>query len=148
MSFSLHLVDQIYSLFQKGPLTQYAEEFQELASAVFLEGDLLMTIFHGGLYEPLYSLMPWDTNNCSLEQYILYALLLSRSAYKMPYPLSSSPEPSTVPEFTNLFQPQKFSVTSPPQSQSSALSPFQPQSLHWSPLLPLNLHQSPLVQVR
>lgn len=47
--------------------------------AVYLDNAELMMLFNAGMDKPLYSPMLWSTSNCILEQYILYALLLSQS---------------------------------------------------------------------
>lgn len=76
-----------------------------MASTFSLENETLMTFFHVGLDEPLYSRMPWNTNNCTLEQYIIYALLLNLSTPERPLillvisesaPVQIHPESATV----------------------------------------------------
>lgn len=49
----------------------------------------------GCLDEPLYSLMPWDANNCTLKQYILYASCL---ADPLPEHHSSPLQPMSPPQ--------------------------------------------------
>lgn len=64
--------NQLMSLSQNGhPLEEYVWEFCEL------------DCFHVHLDEPLYSLMPLNTGNCILEQYILHAVLLKMSKLHM-----------------------------------------------------------------
>ncbi len=142
MNTLLLLSDQLYSLSQDGrSLVEYAQEFMELASAANLKDEEMMTFFHVGLDKPLYLLMPWNTSNCTLEQYVLYALLLSRSTPEKSFslPVISAPVMATSPK-------------SAPESPESACNraadllslPVMAADLQSSPIRAANHQPSPI----
>lgn len=89
-------------------LTKSPNEYLELASAMYLEDEFLMTMFHGGLDETLWSKIHWDSNNWLLQQYTV-SCMLSRSAARMPHPFPAEPESVPVsipaPELIQEFAP-------------------------------------------
>lgn len=99
MSILLHPIDQNGS-----PVEEFAGDFLELAFTVYLDDDMLMFIFHRGLDELFRSRMSWDVHGCTLEQYILCALLLSRTTPERLLILPVIPEsnPESAPVQANL----------------------------------------------
>ncbi|XP_016124022.1 uncharacterized protein [Sinocyclocheilus grahami] len=86
------------------PIKDYVTDFVELAHLTGMDKVCLMILFHGGLSEPLSSLMPLHDPHWTLEFYIDLALQLSCSEYTVGVveekhgtpAVSATPEPCPV----------------------------------------------------
>ncbi len=115
-------------------IEDYVVDFLELAHLTHTDKICLMIFFHGGLSEPLHSIMPLHDPNWTLEKYMDTALQLSGSPFMVGATeelAESAPEPAPSQELAESApEPapsQELAESAPEPAPSQELAEFAPE---------------------